>query len=120
MLRTSSITGFVIEERAPDFAPLESVVGAGLAIWFMWMFEVELDDGRHLHVYKHLVTRRYLHLSRAGEAFEFRNLNNGTYCQIALATAIVRAFWGWEQHAPSNAEVESLVRAVRSARQLAA
>ena len=38
---------------------------------FMWMFEVELEDGRHLHAYKHWWTRRYIHLTLDGRAFVF-------------------------------------------------
>lgn len=36
------------------------------------MFEVELSDGTVLQAYKHWETRRYLHLSPAGEAFVFK------------------------------------------------
>ena len=37
----------------------------------MWMFEVELEDGRRVHAYKHWWTRRYLHLSLDGCAFAY-------------------------------------------------
>jgi hypothetical protein len=40
---------------------------------FMWMFEVELEDGRRLHAYKHWWTRRYLHLAHDGRAFVYEN-----------------------------------------------
>ena len=36
---------------------------------FMWMFEVELDDGISPHAYKHVWTRRYLYLTADGRAF---------------------------------------------------
>jgi hypothetical protein len=29
---------------------------------FMWMFEVELESGLRLHAYKHIETRKYLHI----------------------------------------------------------
>jgi hypothetical protein len=32
----------------------------------MWMFEVRLSDGTPLHAYKHIDTRRYLHLASDG------------------------------------------------------
>jgi hypothetical protein len=38
---------------------------------FMWMFEVELEDGRHLHAYKHWWTRGYIHLTPDGRTFVY-------------------------------------------------
>jgi len=38
---------------------------------FMWMFEVELEDGRKLHAYKHWWTRRYIHLTLGGRSFAY-------------------------------------------------
>lgn len=38
---------------------------------FMWMHEIELEDGTRLHAYKHYETRRYLHLDHGGRAFVF-------------------------------------------------
>lgn len=38
---------------------------------FMWMFAVELEDGRRLDAYKHWWTRRYLHLTEKGRAFVY-------------------------------------------------
>ena len=37
----------------------------------MWMFEVELSNGKRLHAYKHIDTRRYVHLDRDGAAFVY-------------------------------------------------
>lgn len=42
---------------------------------FMWMFEVELEDGAPVQAYKHWWTRRYLHLDFAGRAFVFTEDN---------------------------------------------
>jgi hypothetical protein len=39
---------------------------------FMWMFEVELESGLRLHAYKHIETRKYLHLDKEGRAFVYR------------------------------------------------
>jgi hypothetical protein len=36
---------------------------------FMWMFEIELEDGAMTQAYKHWWTRRYLYLDFAGRAF---------------------------------------------------
>jgi hypothetical protein len=38
---------------------------------FIWMFQVELSDGAMLQVYKHIDTRRYIHLSSNGQAFAY-------------------------------------------------
>jgi hypothetical protein len=38
---------------------------------FMWMFEVELESGLRLHAYKHIDTRKYLHLDKEGRAFVY-------------------------------------------------
>lgn len=37
----------------------------------MWMFDVELEDGRIVHAYKHYWTRGYLHLADDGTAFVY-------------------------------------------------
>ncbi|HET7443589.1 MAG TPA: hypothetical protein VFJ57_02920 [Solirubrobacterales bacterium] len=55
---------------------------------FMWMFEVELENGVSLHAYKHWETRRYLHLDESGRAFVYiwnENLaadDDGKYEQV--------------------------------------
>jgi hypothetical protein len=48
---------------------LVDAVGERVARDFMWMFEVELSDGRSLQAYKHVDTRRYVHLAADGEAY---------------------------------------------------
>ena len=53
----------------PSWAPLRALVGAELAHWFMWMCEVELADGVQVQAYKHISTRRYLHLANDCRAF---------------------------------------------------
>lgn len=39
----------------------------------MWMYEVELSDGSRLQAYKHIDTRRYIHLNSAGAAFAYES-----------------------------------------------
>ena len=39
----------------------------------MWMFEVELSNGKRLQAYKHADTRRYIHLDHGGAAFVFES-----------------------------------------------
>jgi hypothetical protein len=42
---------------------------------FMWMFEVELEDGAMVQAYKHWWTRGYVHLDFGGRAFVFTEDN---------------------------------------------
>lgn len=46
----------------------------------MWMFEVELASGLRLHAFKHIETRKYLHLDTEGRAFVFQGPN--LYCEV--------------------------------------
>ncbi len=54
----------------PVWQPLLDLAGKQVED-FMWMFEVELTDGRRLHAYKHWWTRRYIHLTPDGDAFAY-------------------------------------------------
>jgi hypothetical protein len=55
----------------PTWEPLLAAVGGRHAVWFMWMYEVELADKSRVHAYKHKITRRYMHLGHDGRAFEY-------------------------------------------------
>ncbi len=55
----------------PTWEPLFDAVGEEVASRFMWMFEVDLEDGNVLHAYKHKDTRRSIHLDRHGAAFVY-------------------------------------------------
>ncbi len=68
----SSTIAHVIQSEAPDWGPLERLVEAEIVGAFMWMFELETSDGRRIHAYKHIDTRRYVHLSTEGETFVYR------------------------------------------------
>lgn len=71
--------GNVVNFEQPVWGPL-----LGLArIYvdeFMWMGEVELDNGVRLQAYKHYWTRRYLHLDGEGSAWFCRE--DGRYEQL--------------------------------------
>jgi hypothetical protein len=81
--REGSITNW----ENPDWGPL-----LGLArIYvdeFMWMGEIELDNGTRLQAYKHFWTRRYIHLDGEGNAWFYRE--DGRYEQ--LVTDLVEHF----------------------------
>lgn len=69
--RETVLTGEVVNYETPDWAPLENIIEDDVCSWFMWMSEMELEDGTRIHAYKHRWNRRYLHLSARGEAFVF-------------------------------------------------
>lgn len=54
----------------PDWGPLVELAPDQVGE-FMWMFEVELENGNLLHAYKHWETRRYLHLDHGGRAYVY-------------------------------------------------
>lgn len=54
--------------RCPDWGPLVAIAPRHVGD-FMWMFEVELENGVKLHAYKHWETRRYLHLDHGERAY---------------------------------------------------
>lgn len=87
----------------PVWAPLEAAVGDELVGWFMWMYEVRLDDGTALQAYKHRSTRRYLHLDDACRAFGY---DDGRYPQFPLAQAIDAVFASWPVLGATRADLE--------------
>lgn len=67
------LNGLSTRRTEPVWGPLDDLLGDQLASWFMWMGEVKLDDGTLVQMYKHTWTRRYIHLSDTGLAFEYRS-----------------------------------------------
>ena len=103
--------------RSPNWAPLVAAVGEEVTAGFMWMFEVSTSDGRRLHAYKHIVTRRYVHLDEDGNAFYFAD--DDRYRPIAFdrILELVLSPW-WEDSllgGPPGA-MAAAKRAVRGAR----
>jgi hypothetical protein len=82
------------------------------------MFEVELTDRSALHAYKHISTRRYLHLTEDGRAFAYQPA--GDYAEIAPRDALRDAFAEWEQLLPAPTDPEAVRAAIRRARGSAA
>ena len=71
-------------DREHDWAPLERFANLATrsghtlcADDFMWMGAAEFADGRSVHSYKHIDTRRYLHLDEAGHAYQYKPRANG-------------------------------------------
>ena len=82
----------------PNWEPLIDLVGLELVRWFMWMGQVELIDDTLVHAYKHVATRRYLHVGEDGRLFAYRSPE--TYVELDRGPAIEEAFWEWEQVVP--------------------
>jgi hypothetical protein len=67
MPSTTALKGRALDSPKPNWQPLLNL----LATDFMWMFDVELEDGRCVHAYKHYWTRRYIHLADDDSAFVY-------------------------------------------------
>jgi hypothetical protein len=70
MAPTTAVTGKVVNYSEPKWQPLLDFARECIDD-FMWMHEVELEDGTHLQAYKHIWTRRYIHLTGDGRAFVY-------------------------------------------------
>jgi hypothetical protein len=113
-----AIRATVVQAENPSWTSIEAALGTELSGWFMWMYELRLDDGTRVDAYKHVTTRRYLHLSAAGLALQYGL--EGRYLGVDLASAITTAFEGWHRAAPGQRDVRLLAAAVASARRVAA
>jgi hypothetical protein len=74
----------------PDWGPLERLLPMGLCGPFMWMGEVELEDGRRLRIYKHSFSRRYLHLDE--ESGPYRYVEPDRYVRLRHYDAVELVF----------------------------
>jgi hypothetical protein len=68
------------------------------------MFEVELEDGRSLHAYKHWWTRRYIHLTIDGRAFVYECLDPD--CEDPARYREVDTKWLLDRVLPRGREIE--------------
>jgi len=108
-----TIHGRSLHSDAPNWQPLVDLVGSSLAEWFMWMFDIELADGEKVHAYKHIATRRYLHLAEDGRAFFYAG--GERYCEALGHHAIREAFAGWESTSPEPDDTLAHVALLRHA-----
>lgn len=104
-------TGEMCQFDEPDWQPLYDIVGVKLADWFMWMCEIDLEDGAAVHAYKHITTRCYFHLCIDGRAFEY--VPSGRYREIDRREAIDVVFDSWEELAtgPDDKDRVALIEA---------
>jgi hypothetical protein len=98
--------GELIQHERPVWEPLIELVGLDVVGGFMWMNELELDDGLEVHAYKNIATRRYLHLAVDGRAFRYRS--PGRYEEITVRAALEEAFAGWEETLPPPSDPDAV------------
>jgi hypothetical protein len=103
MLGDDTIRGIARRSDAPEWRPLVDLIGTELAEWFMWMFDLALAEGARVHAYKHVATRRYLHLAEDGRAFVYEG--DERYREILPRRAIHMAFAGWESLSPEPGDL---------------
>jgi hypothetical protein len=84
--------------------PLERVAGMELADAFMWMYEIDVAGGGHIQAYKHIDTRRYLHLDAEGHAYEY--IAEQRYRPLPLWYALHLVLHPWERLGASPEELE--------------
>src|ERR1700759_1711469 len=96
MTTTRLIRGGATQGEHPVWGTLEALLGDDeLCGHFMWMFSVDLEDGRTLNAYKHRWTRRYFHLTDELRTFLYTGEN--LYREIDRRTAIQQVFIGWDR-----------------------
>lgn len=113
MSNNKAIAGELGQGDRPNWGPLEAMVGEELAGEFMWMFQVDLADGAAAHAYKHIFTRRYLHIGEDGRTFAFTR--SGRYRTVDPFDLLMAVFDGWERLVDDEADVEALRSALRQA-----
>ena len=92
MDRTRVLTGRSLQGARPEWSPLVGLVGERLTGDFMWMFEVVLSDGTTVQAYKHIDTRRYVHLAGDGTTFVYEPPDR--YRRVPTADALAAVFGG--------------------------
>jgi hypothetical protein len=87
----TELQGEMTQGDRPEWEPLLRIVGEDGAEDFMWMFEVEMSDGRSVHAYKHVDTRCYLHLDADGNAFAY--VDEERYRCLPIWRLLKEHFW---------------------------
>jgi hypothetical protein len=113
MSDNTTIAGELGQGDHPSWEPLEAMVGEVLAAEFMWMFQVDLADGTVVQAYKHIFTRRYLHLAQDGRTFAFTSSNR--YRVVDPFDLLMVVFEDWERYTDEDADAPALRAALREA-----
>jgi hypothetical protein len=75
----------------PDWAPLEAALPIEECAGFMWMHRAQVD-GAPIEVYRHAITRHWLHLGHDGTAYRWSEQDG--YRPIPVDAAIEHVFEG--------------------------
>ena len=73
--KPKKLRGDTVLPDEPNWDPLERAVAQWLPGQFMAMHEVRITNGRRLCAYKHIDTRRYLHLDAELNAYRYGHDN---------------------------------------------
>jgi hypothetical protein len=65
------IGGSFCEPGRRDFTALEELVRDVIVTRFEWLFEVELEDGSRMDIYRHRDTCEYLYAAEDGRTFDW-------------------------------------------------
>lgn len=96
----------------PDWGPLENLLCSDeLCAHFMWMTDIELEDGTIVNEYKHRWTRQHLHLTDDGRSFNYAG--QGQYREVDVILAIGAVFLDWECGDPTPEERMALRSVLR-------
>ena len=96
-----TFAGELSQYERPNWDPLIDLVVVHLVRWFMWMHELELD-GTPAHAYKHVATRRYLHVGEDGRLFGY--VLPFRYQVVEPRQALDEVFFEWEETLPQPDE----------------
>jgi hypothetical protein len=110
----ATVHGRPSSAESPSWEPLIDLVGLRLVGEFMWMFEILLEDGSVLHAYKHIETRRYLHLHEDGGR-AFACVDAERYREIDPRIALRAVFADWERTAAEHEDRDAIRAALANA-----
>ncbi|MEN8114829.1 MAG: hypothetical protein ABFS21_10625 [Actinomycetota bacterium] len=72
----------------PDWDPLHAAIPLKHCNGFMWMYRDEAE-GETIEVYRHGITRHWLHLDHGGHAYLYRD---GDYVEVPVGVAVELVF----------------------------
>jgi len=114
MRSAGQMNGEARQYEDPDWGPLKALLASDeLCDYFMWMGDVQLEDGTILNEYKHRWTRRYLHLTHDRRAFSYAG--NDSYEQLPLYVAVSVVFVDWLCCDPTPTEKAALFKVLIAA-----
>jgi len=110
-----TLNGRPTNSELPYWPPLIDLVGLDLVDGFMWMLEILLEDDSMLHAYKHIETRRYLHLHESGGR-ACVCVGPGRYCEVDPRIALEAVVADWELSLVEDADADPIRAALATAR----